>query len=158
MPAKAEGETTLGCNDSFTLEKKLRDKEPRLPRRVAARIRKLKQEGKFEEAMSLRRRIIGQKIARNEKRAAATEELNKTIHEMICTDDLVKEAAANIKITWLFNALEEIQTPEERNMEILEILGSVPSEFQPKVEALMPGIRDEVVRFMPGPAPRPLAI
>ena len=157
MPAKAESETTLGC-DNVNLEKKLRAKELRLPRRVAAHIRDLKQQGRFEEAMSLRKRIIDQKTTRYKKQRAAVEELHRNIHEMICTDDLVEEAVGNIKIIWLFNATGDIQTTDERNREIIEILNLVPSEFQPKVEARMPAIRDEMVKFMPSPAAKPLAI
>jgi len=147
MPAKAEIQPTSDC--SSQLESKLRAKEPRLPRRIAAYIRRLKQEEKFDEAIKYRKRIISQKIARNERGQSATEELHKTIAEVICTDDPVKEAAGEIKITWLFNAVGEIETTQQRNVEILAILSSTPSEFQPQVEELMPGIRDEVAKFMP---------
>mgnify|MGYP001566967931 CR=1 FL=1 len=152
MPTKAgpEGEPITDCTSSLKLDAKLKAKEPRLPRRVAAHIRTLKQEGMFDEAMRYRERIIGQKKARYERLQSATDELHKTIREMICTDDPVKEGAANIKITWLFNAVGQITSTDERNREILEILNSVPSEFQPKVEELMPAIRNEVEeKFMP---------
>ena len=155
MPAKAEIQPTSDC--SSQLESKLRAKEPRLPRRIAAYIRKLKQEEKFDEAIKYRSRIISQKKARNERGQSAAEELHKTIAEVICTDDPVMEAAGEIKITWLFNAVGEIETTQQRNVEILEILSSTPSEFQPRVEQLMPGIRDEVAKFMPQPI-KPLAV
>ena len=156
MPAKAEIQPTVDC--SSQLESKLRAKEPRLPRRIAAYIRRLKQEEKFDEAIKYRERIISQKKVRSERDHSATEELHKTIAEVICTDDPVAEAAGEIKITWLFYAVEEIETTNQRNVEILEILSSTPSEFQPRVEQLMPGIRDEVAKFMPKPPIRPLAV
>jgi hypothetical protein len=156
MPAKAEIQPTSDC--SSQLEVKLRAKEPRLPRRIAAYIRRLKQEERFDEAIKYRERIISQKKVRSERDHSATEELHKTIAEVICTDDPVAEAAGEIKITWLFYAVEEIETTNQRNVEILEILSSTPSEFQPRVEQLMPGIRDEVAKFMPKPPIRPLAV
>ena len=156
MPAKAEIQPTSDC--SSQLEVKLRAKEPHLPRRIAAYIRRLKQEERFDEAIKYRKRIISQKIAKNERDQSATDELHKTIAEVICTDDPVAEAAGEIKITWLFYAVEEIVTTNQRNEEILAILSSTPSEFQPRVEQLMPGIRDEVARFMPKPPIKPLAV
>ena len=156
MPAKAEIQPTADC--SSQLEVKLRAKEPRLPRRIAAYIRRLKQEERFDEAIKYRKRIISQKIAKNERGKSATDELHKTIAEVICTDDPVAEAAGEIKITWLFYAVEEIETTNQRNEEIMAILSSTPSEFQPRVEQLMPGIRDEVARFMPKFPLNPLAV
>lgn len=117
-----------------------------MPKSTRAYIRKLKEVGLWEEAVKFRERTVQQRRNRQE---LAVDELHKTIAEVICQEDPVKEAAGKIKITWLLNAVSVIPTTEERNREILEILDSTPAEFQPKVEQLMPAIRDEVAKFMP---------
>lgn len=131
---------------SDVFDRKLKAKEPRLPKSTRAYIRKLKESGKWDEAVKYRQRIVQE---RRNRQDLATEELHKTIAEVICEENPVQEAAKEIKITWLLNAVGVIETTRERNQEILEILDSQKPEFQPQVEALMPGIRDEVTRFMP---------
>lgn len=127
-------------------DRKLQVKESKLPKSTRAYIRKLKESGKWDEAVKFRQRVVQERRNRTE---IATEELHKTIAEVICQDDPVKEAAGEIKITWLLNAVGEIETTQDRNKEILEILDATPSEFQPRVEQLMPSIRDEVTKYMP---------
>lgn len=127
------------------LEKKLQTKEVRLAPSIRKYIRRLKQSGKWDEAIKL-----GQ-IKREQKRTTfeyATEELDKSITEIICTDDPVEEAAKQIKTVWLLNATGEL-SQKEREDEMERIFSGIPAEVQTSLEERMPAIRDAVKRFMP---------
>ena len=137
-------EQLTSCNDEF--EAKLQAKDPRLPKHLRTYIRRLKQAGKIDEAIKHREHFVHQRRNKNE---IAVDELHKTIAEVICTDDPVKEAAGNIKVTWLLNVVGVIETPEERKAQILEIYESTPEHVQVVLEELMPLIRNEVSPLMP---------
>jgi len=137
-------EQLTSCNDEF--EAKLEAKDSRLPKHLRTYIRRLKQAGKIDEALKYREHFIHQ---RRNKQEIAVDELHKTIAEVICTDDPVKEAAGNIKITWLLNAVGVIETPEERKAQILEIFETAPKHIQEVLEPMMPIIRNEVQPLMP---------
>jgi hypothetical protein len=126
------------------LDRKLQAKEARLPKGIRKYIRRLKQEGLWDEKVKYR---IHQQ--RNNKHEIATDAIHETLVEVICTEDPVEEAAGQIKIIWLMNAVGIIETTEERKKQILEILDSQPIEIQPQVEALMPSIMREVQPLLP---------
>ena len=132
------------CADE--LDAKLQAKEPRLSKSIRTYIRRLKESGKWDEAVRLREAMV---TRRNTRQKLVADELHKTLAEVICTEDPVKEAAGEIKIIWLMNAANIIPTSQERNTEIIEILESRPPELQPQIEALMPRIRDEVEPLLP---------
>lgn len=133
-----------GCAENF--DKRLQAKEPRLAKNTRKFIQRLKQAGKLEDAAIVREKALRQKV---DRRALAAEELNKTITDMICEDDPVKEAVGQVKIAWLLSAVGVIETPEQRKEEILEILDNQPPHLQPVIEKLLPTIRDEVKSFLP---------
>jgi hypothetical protein len=131
------------CEDKF--EAKLQAKEERLPKSIRTYIRRLKEDGKWEEAVRFRETITKQRRTRQE---FAAEELHKTIAEVICEDDPLKEATGEVKIVWLLNAVGILGT-ESRKEEILGILDSQPEQLQPLLEQQLPGIRDRVKTFLP---------
>lgn len=133
---------THGCED---FRERLKAKQNRLPKGIRTQIRRLKEAGKLEE-VALVRKTAEEKRTR---RDIAADEFGKTLAEIICTDDPIKEAAAEIKITWLMHAVGMIETQAERNKQIIEILELQPPELQPKIEALMPKIAREVQPLMP---------
>lgn len=127
------------------LDKKLRAKKERLSPGIRKYIRRLKESGRWDEAIKL-----GQ-IRRDEKRnriEVAAEELEKTITEVICEEDLLKEASGQIKVIWLLNAVGVLST-DERREEMISFLNSVPQEIQTPLEEKLPAIRDGVKQFMP---------
>ncbi len=131
------------CSDELDL--KLQAKEERLPKSIRTYIRRLKEEGRWEEAVRFREFVIKQKKTRQE---IAVDELHKTIKEVICEQDPVKEASGEIKIIWLLNATGEIDQ-QGRREEIINIFDSQPQSLQAVLEKVLPKIRDEMQAFLP---------
>jgi len=134
----------IDCTGS-QLDKKLRAKEERLSNGIRKYIRRLKESGRWDEAIKL-----GQ-IKREEKRNRrdfAAEELEKTLTEVICQDDPLEEASGQIKVMWLLSAVG-IMTVDERKKEMISFLNSVPQEIQAPLEKKLLVIRDGVKQFMP---------
>ncbi len=130
---------------------KLKAKEKRLPKSIRTQIRRLKEAGRLEQVAFVRK-TAEQKRSRQD---IAADEFGKTIIEVVCTDDPIGEAVAEIKMTWLMHAVGFIETQEERKKQILEILDSKPIALQPQIEALMPEIAREVEPLLPPKGPRP---
>lgn len=131
------------CSDELDL--KLQAKEDRLPKSIRSYIRRLKEEGKWEEAIKYRESINRQRRTRQE---AAVEELHQTIKDVICEDDPLKEATGEVKIVWLLSATGVIGK-EGRKEEILNILDAQPKKLQPMLEQALPQIRDDMKPFLP---------
>ena len=140
----AEQGKTHGCEETEDFKQRLKAKQERLPKGIRTQIRRLKEAGKLEE-VALVRKTAEEKIPRH---AIAADEFGKTLKEIICTDDPVEEAAAEIKITWLMHAVGLIETQRARTAQLMEILDAQPPEILPQVEALMPGIVKQVEPFM----------
>jgi DNA-directed RNA polymerase subunit F len=79
----------------------------------------------------------------------AADEFGKALQEAICTDNPLKEAEAEIRITWLAYAVGMIGSQEERKRELLEILEAHPPELREKILEIMPQIAKEVAPLLP---------
>lgn len=141
----AEAPQGVCSREVFRSKLKTKEKEKRFPKGIRTQIRRLKEEGKLEE-VALVRKTAEQKRTR---RDIAFDEFGKTLAEVICADDPLEQAVAEIRVTWLMHAVGLIETQLERNRQILEIVESKPPELQPKVEAEMPQIARELQHFIP---------
>ena len=141
----AKQEKIQDCENPKVFKAKLEAKEKKLPKGLRTQIRRLKEAGKLEE-VALVRKTAEQKKTRQ---AIAADEFGKTLHEIVCTEDPVTQAALEIKITWIMHAVRIIETTDERNAQIEEILKAQPPEILPQVEALMPEIAKQVQPLMP---------
>lgn len=134
---------TSGCLKE--LDKKLQAKEPRLPKSIRICITRLKKSGRWDEAIKL-----GQ-FTRDQKRTRldyAGEELEKTLVEVICEDDPLKEASQEVKAIWLLGAVGALNV-DERKAEMIDVINSVPQNIKPALEERLPAIRHEVEPFLP---------
>lgn len=116
-------------------------KEPRLPRSIRKYIRELKAEGRWEEAMEIAQRVRENKLQKREEKAR--KELNRTILELLTTDDPEVEGEKEIRAIWLLEAAGVINS-EERLEELLESLDTKAPQLKDLLEQRLVEIRDEV--------------
>lgn len=130
------------------------EKLPKLPKSISTYIRRLKAEGKWVEAMSVAQQEREKKgrIKRRTRQEKAREELNKTVRELLETNDPEIEAVMEIRGIWLLEAAELIN-PEERLMELLESIDTKAPQLKTFIEGRLVRIREEVKPLMPAPQP-----
>lgn len=144
-PEQSEEKPALP-QDLEELERLFGQKEQSLPKSVSAYIRRLKAEGRLEEAKLVAQQVRERKEQTREKKA--TEELDRTISKLLKTDKPQEEGKLEIRAIWLLEAAGVI-LPAERGQELVEILDSKAPELQAVLENQLAKIRDEVKRLMP---------
>lgn len=123
------------------LEGLVATKEPRLPGSIRKYIRDLKAEGRWEEAMEVAQQVRERKAQKREEKAR--EELNRTILELLTTNDPEVEGEKEIRAIWLLEAAGVINS-EERLEELLESLDTKAPQLKDFLDKRLAAIRDEV--------------
>ncbi len=134
--------------DKPNFEVLLEKKEPRLPKSVRTYIRRLKQDGNLQQALTVRETAIKTKRTRDQK---AQDELDKTVSEMLITQNPNLEASRTVKTIWLLYATGDL-TQKQRNDEINDFLNSLNNkapEIVSYLDTVLPNIRDEVIPLLP---------
>ena len=128
------------------IDAKLQAKQDRLPKSIQIKIRRMKETGTWDSGIKFREEFLKQK--HHTRVEVASEELNKTLAEVICTDDPLIQATGEVKIVWLLSAVDNLST-DERKAEILEILNSKPEPIQGELERQLPVIRNWAKQYLP---------
>lgn len=124
------------------LSKSLEAKEVRLPSGVRRHIRRLKEEGRWEEAMSLRRQEAGKKTDRT-REGKLQDLLNQNIKDLMLAKNPNQEAALTIEAIWLLEKKGEIE-PEERFSNLMEVLNNTGVGLEEEQLVL---IRDKIAKI-----------
>jgi len=114
-------ETFLGKGDGSDFESNLDSKEPKLPAGIRKYIRRLKEDGNWDEAMEVRKREIGKRITRGQ---VINNQLNVSIRTLVDSDDPVQQYVHQIRATWLLESGDVI-TAEERKAQLGLIIDDV---------------------------------
>lgn len=144
-----QGEVDFSPSESLKqLEKELGTKEPRLPSSIRKYIRALKQAGRWDEAMEIRNRLYKQTLGRKSKtrEERAEEELNRTIKQILITQDPQVQAENEAKAIWLLNVTGVINK-EERMQELLALLDSKADNLKDFLEGRLGEIRDQALKI-----------
>jgi hypothetical protein len=128
------------------LEGLVAHKEVKLPSGIRKYIRRLKAEGRLEEAMSVGRQTRQNKSQRREDKARA--QLHQSIFDLLTTDDPETDGVTTIKAIWLLYATGEID-PDERLEELQASLDAMTSPIRAQIEARLVEIRDQTTSLMP---------
>ncbi len=106
------------------IEKKLSERELRLPKGIRKYIRTLKEQGKLKEAMKVRREELEKKKSAREK---LQDVLNLEIAESILSDNDKIQALSKFRATWILSQTGEID-PRERIADIENIYREHPEQ------------------------------
>ena len=128
------------------IDAKLKAKQDRLPKSIQIKIRRMEETGTWDSGIKFREEFLKQKHTTRVEVAA--EELNKTLAEVICTDDPLTQATGEVKVLWLLSAVDELPT-DNRRTEILETLNSKPEPLKGQLELQLPLIRDWAKQYLP---------
>lgn len=125
-------------------------KDNKLSKSVRTHIRRLKQEGRFAQALAVRKSVVSSRESRLGRQylsqAKARGMLNGTLRELLATDDEEREAELELRAIWLLEITGEIDS-EERVRELEESLDSKADQLRAYLESKLPEIRDEMVRL-----------
>lgn len=128
---------------SLEIEQKLSDREPRLPKGVRKYIRRLKEDGLFQEAMKVRQSEIGKKKSAGERLA---ERLNADVRTAIVSDNEKDRALGEFDATWILSQTGEID-PHTRMADLDQVYRSYPQQ-EDILETKGPVIVTEVAKLV----------
>lgn len=126
--------------ESLTLnvDERFLSKEPRLPQGIRKHIRKLKEDGRLEEALRFARSQRDKKT----RSLNAVGRLKEDVAIILESDDLKQEAVAVIEATWALSRLGDLK-PGERSADIMATLDNY-SDIADALELELPKLRDEM--------------
>lgn len=131
------------------LEVSLSQKNERLPKSVRKYIRRLKEAGKWEEAMGFAQEArVKKNDRRNPRSVRVYEVLNHTVRDILVTEDPQKQAEEEIRAVWIMFQ-GRLLDQNERSNELKAILDSKPPEIQKVLGPKISQIRNEVLRTVP---------
>ncbi len=121
---------------------------PRLPRRLSAYIRTLKESGELEKAYAVRQVAVEEKQER--RILGAMDQLRDTVIEIIESKDgdVVYNLTKQVKAIWILDRMDIINGAE-RYDELKTVVGSQSPEIQDALEARFPSVREEINRLFP---------
>lgn len=135
------------------LEQLWEEKERRLPKSVRKYIQRLKNEDRLVEAKLVRAKTLEAKGAKyghppvlNQTKARRA--LDRSIYELLTSEDPHAEAELEVKIVWLLEITGEINS-EERISELSQAIDSKAPFVQEYLEHRAPQIRDEMAKLKP---------
>lgn len=133
------------------LEKLWEEKDMRLPKSIRKYIRRLKNEGRLDEAELTRKKTLEAKRGKYGdplvlKQVKARRALDRSIYNLLTTEDPEIEAELEIRTIWLLELTGEIDS-SERTQELLEAIDSKAPLLREYLEERMPEIRDEVSKL-----------
>lgn len=125
-------------NSIKSLDERLLSKEPRLPQGIRKHIRRLKEDGKLEEALRFARSQRDKKV----RSLNAVGRLKEDVAIILESDDPKQEAVAAIEATWALSRLGDLE-PSQRSADIMATLDNYP-EIAGSLELELPKLRDEM--------------
>ncbi len=129
------------------LEQLLAVKEPKLPKSIRRYIQRLKQVGMWDVAMGVRAQEMEKAKKKRKdktKEQRARKELDRTIKQILETDNPQVEAENELKAIWLLDIIGGMDQ-EERMENLLALLDSKAPELRSFLEENMARIRDETM-------------
>lgn len=145
-------------NDSFEnasetvtkeqLERLLAVKDPELPSSIKKYIRRLKEADRWDIAMGVRQEEMEKakkKRGIETREQRARKELDRTIRQILETDDPQLQAEDEVKAIWLLDISGGINQ-EERIQDLLSILDSKAPELKEFLEGRMFEIREQALK------------
>jgi len=124
-----------------SIEDCLQKKEERLPKGIRAYIRRLKETGDWDKAVGFREDSLRKRAL--DRQGRAKRELNKTIVNLLQSDDPIEQGKDEVKAVWLMYAAGILQS-DQKVSDILEILDSKAENLKRELEENLPAIRDEI--------------
>ncbi len=134
---------TERSSDFLEIEQKFKARELRLPNGVRKYIRRLKEEGLFQEAMKVRQSEIGKGKSVGER---LTERLNLDVRTVIVSDSEKERALGEFDATWILSQTGEID-PSMRMADLNQIYRTYPQQEE-LLEARGPVIVTEVAKLV----------
>ncbi len=108
------------------IERKLQARELHLPNGVRKHIRRLKENGQFEEAVRFRQESVIKKM-RPRKQLENT--INSNLRDLIVSESPQIQAVSALKLTWILNAIGEIDD-SEREADLYTIHRNWPEQSE----------------------------
>lgn len=116
--------------DPNGLEKKFSEREMRLPSGVRRHIRRLKEEGKLEEALRIRTESTERKRSARER---LEEKLNDNLRDALISDDPKAQALGAFTSTWILNKTGDIPD-DERQADLATVYRNWPEQDNALIE------------------------
>jgi hypothetical protein len=114
---------TIENLNSFDIERRISEIDFRLPNGVRKHIRRLKEEGKLDEAIRFREESLKSKKSAREK----LDNEKKACLRGILSNDPQSQAFAAFELTWIINKIGEI-TDEERYADLAQVYINWPDQ------------------------------
>ena|SRR5258708_38428439 len=122
------------------IEQKVEDRLGKLPNGIRKHIRRLKEEGKLEEALKVRKEAVERRSAQQK----LEDKLNDSLRQAILGNE-EEQAIGEFTATWII-AKKDNLTPEERIADLQSVYDNHPKEDK-LLEESASKIRDEVSKL-----------
>lgn len=126
------------------IEHRFADRELKLPKGIRKYIRRLKQEGKLEEAFRVKKESTERKRSARDK---LNDKLNENLRDVVLSDNPEQRALGEFTTTWMLSKTGEIPTLEERRADLEQVYRSYPEQSD-TLETKAPSIIAEVSKMV----------
>jgi len=127
------------------LEHSFEEKEERLPKSISTYIRRLKEAGRFEDAMLVREEAI-EKRRKMTRPQRAAEKLNDTVKLLLETDNPQLQSVCEVSAIWLLNVAGVIDD-RQRMEELRSTLDSKAPELTVFLDEKLVEIRERALKI-----------